>query len=547
MKKMIIAVVALLTANFAKAQGVNDFNAFAGNKDSLMHAAYEAKDVPAYLKQLSEYMAAYNKLSASDREDYRGNLATDYYNLSCTYALVGDKKNALDYLEKSAYYNYDHLLQDHDIDTLRNEQRFIKFLDVAKRRRDLYKGTAFKTRYKPNLSDEEKEAGLSLMWLQARNNFVYFDHTNVDWNQTYLDYLAKIKNTKTTAEYYHVLEAFYALLKDGHTGVVVPQELRNDFYSRPPMLTELIEGRVFITKVTSDSLQKEGVVPGLEILKIDDVPVMEYVGKEIKPYESSSTPQDMEIRAFTYALLCGPDKKPVVLELKDRKGKIFTKTVARSGYHDVRFQKPVDYETIGDIGYLVVNNFESEVIEKLYDQLFDSISKTKGLIIDIRNNGGGSSSVGYHIIQTLVDKPFKSSACKRLKYISRPGESVEWEDLQPDENAPDGKRYYSKPVIVLIGPRTFSAAEDFTVAFDYAKRGKLVGRPTGGSTGQPVPFSLPGGGSARVCGKRDTYPDGKEFVGIGIMPDVVVTPTIKDLLNGIDAAKNKAVELLKDQ
>jgi C-terminal processing protease CtpA/Prc len=69
--------------------------------------------------------------------------------------------------------------------------------------------------------------------------------------------------------------------------------------------------------------------------------------------------------------------------------------------------------------------------------------------------------------------------------------------------------------------------------------------PTGGSTGQPVSFNLPGGGEARVCGKHDSYPDGKEFVGIGINPDIIVQPTIKDLLNGVDAAKEKALQLLK--
>jgi len=67
---------------------------------------------------------------------------------------------------------------------------------------------------------------------------------------------------------------------------------------------------------------------------------------------------------------------------------------------------------------------------------------------------------------------------------------------------------------------TFSAAEDFAVVFDAMKRGKIVGEPTGGSTGQPLSFSLPGGGSARVCTKHDRYPDRKEFVGVGIHPNV---------------------------
>jgi C-terminal processing protease CtpA/Prc len=313
------------------------------------------------------------------------------------------------------------------------------------------------------------------------------------------------------------------------------------------MHTELIEGRVFVIEVFSDSLKKAGVMPGLEILKIDSVPVIAYADKNVKPYQSSSTPQDMQIREFYYGLLGGPKKKPVTFEFKDRNGKVFTQVVARSGYRDVKYGNSVVYENIGGIGYLQVNQFESNSINKQVDSLFkNEIIKTKGLIIDVRENDGGSSGIGYHIIAKLTDKPFKTSASKVVRYESRPGNEPGWNQNPPDSWGPDGKIFYNKPVIVLIGPETFSAAEDFTVAFDYLKRGKLVGLPTGGSTGQPILFDLPGGGSARVCSKRDTYPDGKEFVGTGIMPDITVNKTIKDLLNGKDAAKDKAIALLSN-
>lgn len=59
-------------------------------------------------------------------------------------------------------------------------------------------------------------------------------------------------------------------------------------------------------------------------------------------------------------------------------------------------------------------------------------------------------------------------------------------------------------MIVLTSARTYSAAEDFVVAFDAMKRGTIVGEPTGGSTGQPLLFVLPGGGTGRVCTKRDS-------------------------------------------
>jgi C-terminal processing protease CtpA/Prc len=466
------------------------------------------------------------------------------------YALLGQKESALNaldrmYINGSSSNTAETLEQEPTLDAIKKEPRYLALIKKLKEEGSLWKNTALKTPYKANLSDAEKVAGLSLLWSQAKYNFVNFDHLDIDWNQTYLDYIPKVQNTKSTAEYYKVLINFYAQLKDGHTNVYAPDSLSSEFYSRPPFRTELIEGRVFVIQVFSDSLYKSGIVPGLEIIKIDGEPVVSYAEKNVRPYASSSTPQDMEIREFSYQLLAGSKNKPIAFEFRDKNGKTIDRTIARTGYHDVTRLKTMEYQTIGNIGYLTINNFEDNKIVKQFDSLYTAeIAKTKGLIIDIRYNGGGDGGIGFNILKRLTNKPFLSSQAKVLRFSSRPYAEPLWDNLGYDRWNPNGKIFYDKPVVVLIGPRTFSAAEDFTVAFDYMKRGKLVGMPTGGSTGQPVPFSLPGGGNARVCGKRDTYPDGKEFVGIGIMPDVTVKKTIRDLWNGKDAAKDKALEIL---
>jgi carboxyl-terminal processing protease len=474
-----------------------------------------------------------------------------YMDMANAYAVENKKDSAFYWLYKmydqGSYSGMVSFLEkDSTFMNLWSDQRFKDFANLMRRTGDLYKGAAFKTPYKENLTDAEKADGLSLLWMQARANFVYFDHLKTDWNKTYMDYMPLVLNTKSTAEYYKVLMQFYAQLKDGHTNVYPPKELQPDFYSRPPMRTELVEGRVFVSQVFSDSLIKAGVAPGLEVISIDSDPVTSYAEKNIKPYQSSSTPQDMEVREFTYALLSGPAKKPITFEFKDRNGKTFTKVVARTGYHDVKYPNTVVYETIDNVGYLQVNGFDNNSVNKIVDSLFkNEIPKTKGLVIDIRYNGGGDDGIGFNIIKKLTDKAAKASVSKVVKHYGRPGDELEWDENRPWELSPDGKIYYGKPVVLLIGPRTFSAAEDFTVVFDYMKRGKMVGMPTGGSTGQPILFDLPGGGSARVCGKKDTYPDGKEFVDIGIVPDVTVKKTVKDEQNGIDAAKEKAISMLK--
>jgi C-terminal processing protease CtpA/Prc len=100
-------------------------------------------------------------------------------------------------------------------------------------------------------------------------------------------------------------------------------------------------------------------------------------------------------------------------------------------------------------------------------------------------------------------------------------------------------------VVLLTGPRTFSAAEDLAAVFQTEGRGKILGETTGGSTGQPLIFPLPGGGWANICAKRDRMADGREFVGYGIQPDVVIRPTVADVRAGRDPVLETAMAELR--
>ncbi len=78
------------------------------------------------------------------------------------------------------------------------------------------------------------------------------------------------------------------------------------------------------------------------------------------------------------------------------------------------------------------------------------------------------------------------------------------------------------------------------------ERGILMGEATAGSTGQPLGFSLPGGGSGRVRVKHDTYPDGRQFIGEGVEPDRIVRPTFEGLRKGRDEALEAAIRYLTE-
>lgn len=103
------------------------------------------------------------------------------------------------------------------------------------------------------------------------------------------------------------------------------------------------------------------------------------------------------------------------------------------------------------------------------------------------------------------------------------------------------------PTVVLIDHNTASAAEDFLILADGQKHFTKIGRPSNGSTGQPIVIDLGHGFSARICTKKDTYADGRLFVGCGVQPDIVVEPTVKDLIKGRDGQLEAALKFLKKQ
>ena len=73
----------------------------------------------------------------------------------------------------------------------------------------------------------------------------------------------------------------------------------------------------------------------------------------------------------------------------------------------------------------------------------------------------------------------------------------------------------------------------------------LIGEVTGGSTGNSIMWDLPYGGTLRICSKKDTYPDGREFVGYGIKPDIESHLTVDDFRKGSDTVLETALDFLK--
>jgi C-terminal processing protease CtpA/Prc len=435
---------------------------------------------------------------------------------------------------------------------LRAEPRFQALLRTAALPARLWQGPAADQPYRERLTPEERIAGLSLFWAEARTYFVHFDHVpELDWNKTYLDYLPKVMAAETTEDYYRVLMQLAPLLRDGHTNIYPPQQLINRFFVQPPVKTALVEGKVLVESVSSARLGRQ-LHPGDEIASIDGVPVRRYAEERVAPFVSSSTPQDKLVRMYSYQLLLGAADAPLKLGLRDAAGREREETVARTGYDDVRAAPSFAFRMLpGEVAYIALDHFESDAGVKAFQVALPQIMGAKALVIDVRGNGGGSTSHAERILAYLSGDaiPRARSFWRHNDASTRGsggGDPVVWARTYEFPRPPAAPHEIFKgKVAVLTGPKTFSAAEDFVLAFNAMKRGITVGEATAGSTGQPMLFSLPGGGKARICAKRDVLPDGERFVGLGLAPNLEAHPTVQGLRAGADPVLERALAALR--
>jgi Transglutaminase-like superfamily len=119
----------------AQANPINDFEKFAEKQSSLFVKAYEKKDTEGYQLLLNEFCTKFSALNKADQNLYSNYLQNAYYNFSCTYAIVNNKLEAIEYLKKAidaGYINYSHIQMDRDLDNIRNENAFVKLIEQVR-------------------------------------------------------------------------------------------------------------------------------------------------------------------------------------------------------------------------------------------------------------------------------------------------------------------------------------------------------------------------------------------------------------------------------
>ena len=205
----------------------------------------------------------------------------------------------------------------------------------------------------------------------------------------------------------------------------------------------------------------------------------------------------------------------------------------------------MNYKMLPDsIGYIYIPSFGNPISQTSLDYVFAvlyGVNKAKGMIIDIRNNGGGLLTNINTLVGRFIDKPLTGGY---IRHKTGPAPDAFSEPYKfTFDPAPAGRIRYQGPIIVLTNRSCYSAANNFVAVMKSLPNVRICGARTGGGGGLPFTSELPNGWEIRFSASPITDPEDKETeFGIDPSPGYAVDCTEEELAAGKDAILDFALE-----
>ncbi len=388
------------------------------------------------------------------------------------------------------------------------------------------------------------DAGLQLLALYRYWNIIeyYYPYKNLigeNWDNVLKEYLPRFVNASTELDYKLAVLSIIGRIHDANANIMAPNPVVSSFkgINRVPVDISFIENKAVVTDLVGvPSINKAGLKKGDIILKINNK-LTEDVVKERLEYTPASR-YSVQLKNIGIDLLRTNDS---VLDITYQRNDSVKNLIAKCYSRDKLFKlknlqkKDTCFKMPAEgIVYINTNSIKNNYLEKAMPNIF----KTKGMIIDLRGYPLESAvySLGKYLIPVLT--PFVKYSNSSL---NSPGL---FRFLENKMIGGEGRKHYKGKVVVLVNESTQGSGEYHAMAFKVVSQAILLGGATAGANGNLSDIYLPGGVRTMISGVGIYYPDGKETQRVGIIPNIIVQPTIKGVLEGRDELVEKAIELI---
>lgn len=193
-----------------------------------------------------------------------------------------------------------------------------------------------------------------------------------------------------------------------------------------------------------------------------------------------------------------------------------------------------------NIGYIYCESFSDGIGDGNLDQTLNRLAICDGLILDVRNNGGGNLTTAQKLASRFTnEKVLVGYMCHK----KGPGHT-DFSEPKPVFLEPSDGIRWQKKVVVLTNRRSYSATNDFVNSMKQLPYVTILGDKTGGGSGLPFSSELPNGWSIRFSASPMFDPEMNQLE-FGIAPDRKVDMISEDMRKGKDTMIELACDLLK--
>ena len=370
-------------------------------------------------------------------------------------------------------------------------------------------------------ASSDRVTNFERLWRAVDLAYPYFEQKEVNWQGVHDRYLPRIQSASSSQEYFQAISEMLAELKDGHTNLQNPYIGASCCFGT----TRQIEGQPVVVSPGKFARQA-GIKPGAVLITVNGQPAVDLVGTYRSPRGASSA-QQAQYLAFLH-LLDIPESLvlPVTFQNPGAQPQDVQLVYVQEKY-DTGPRPSVTWEKLpSGIGRINLTRFwtEDDDVAADFGHALDELMDTPGIIIDVRENGGGDSRLADAIAGRFLEHTFVYGTEVHRLRLPMFGFKQQFDYLVK----PVGPRYTGK-LAVLIDVGCASTTEQFILALSESGRARTFGRTTAGTSGNPIIFQLPEGGAARFSTGAFYRLDGTLLEGKGIEPDVPVRWTISDV------------------